>query len=289
MLITEKAMLTRLKISRWGASKHDKAISNEVAVKHQADASMGRYTKRLIEKEPLEEIRQIATKARHHHYENTLPWLDDGARILPAANYFDYMAQQNALKAEFEQAVSAFAREYPKYVANAKKSLNGLFDPADYPAASEITGKFSMSTDVDPMPDAEDFRVSLSEDENARIREAIQGRLDQAVDGAMEDIRQRMLTAVGKMVDRLRGYEVDAEGKVHGAFRDSLVGNVQALVKLLPKLNITGNNQLEDMRIRLDAELCQVDAETLRGDELLRDDVATKAEAILAELRDVMA
>jgi hypothetical protein len=242
-IITEKAMLARLKISRWGASKHDRAISEQVAVQHQADPSMGRYSKRLVARERLEEIRQIATRARHHHYENTLPWLDDGARILPAANYFDYMAQQNALKAD----------------------------------------------DVDPMPTAEDFRVALSEDENARIREQIQGRLDQAVDGAMHDVWQRMFTAVEHMVERLRAFEVDQDGKVKNTFRDSLVDNVRSLVELLPKLNITGSNQLEDMRHRLADELCQIDTWDLRQDQSQREQVASKAEAILEELKDVMA
>lgn len=110
----------------------------------------GRYSKRLVAKERLEEIAQIATRARHHH-EQTLPWLDEGSRILPAANYFDYMQRQNAYAAEFEQAVSAFAGIYPAVVNEARQSLNGLFNPADYPSADQISGLFTMR--VDPRQD----------------------------------------------------------------------------------------------------------------------------------------
>lgn len=288
-LITDKAMLAKLKISRWSASKHDKSITEEVAKKHGADPTMGRYSKRLIAKERLEEIHQIATRARHHHYENTLPWLDDGARILPAANYFDYMREQNDLKAKFEQAVAGFAREYPAYVAEAKASLNGLFNPADYPDAADIARLFSMATDIDPMPEAEDFRVALSDEENARIRDSIQGRLDQAVEGAMQDVWQRMFESVERMVDRLKNYQVDPKGKVKNTFRDSLVGNIRELVELLPKLNITGNNLLEDMRHRLNDELCQIEPSVLREDATTRKTVAENAEAILADIKNAMA
>lgn len=289
MLITEKAMLARLKVSRWGASKHDKAITEHIAAQHNADPTMGRYSKRLIAKDRLEAIRKIAYDARHHYYEHTLPWLDDGARVLPAALYFDYMAKQNELKAQFETAVEEFVDNYPSILADAANSLGTLFDPADYPPDNDIRGKFSLETAVDPMPSAEDFRVSLSEDENARIREQIQGRLDQGVEGAMQDVYQRMFSAVSHMVERLRAYEIDENGKAQNTFRDSLVDNVRSLVELLPKLNITGSNQLEDMRHRLSDKLCQIDAWDLRQDEGQRNQVAASAEAILAEIQNVMA
>ena len=57
-----------------------------------------------------------------------------------------------------------------RLVDEARQSLNGLFNPADYPAPDKISGLFTMRVDVDPMPTAEDFRVALSEDENARKR-----------------------------------------------------------------------------------------------------------------------
>jgi hypothetical protein len=288
-VVTEKAMLAKLKISRWAASKHDKKISADVAAQHGADPTMGRYSKRLVAKERLEEIAQIATRARHHHYEQTLPWLDEGSRILPAANYFDYMQRQNAFAADFEQAVTEFARAYPAVVDEARRSLNGLFDPNDYPPADQISAKFTMRVDVDPMPTAEDFRVALSEDENARIREGIQGRLDEAVQGAINDVWHRVHDVVAHMVERLRGYEVDSGGKAKGVFRDSLVGNIRTLSDLLPKLNITQSNALEDMRQRLVDELCSVDAPTLREDPVIRATIAENAEKILADIVDVMA
>jgi len=199
------------------------------------------------------------------------------------------MAQQNAFAAQFEQAVADFAIDYPQIVAAAKAALNGLFDPADYPSPSEIRGKFSIKVDVDPMPTAEDFRVGLGDAEQERVREQIQGRLDDAVAGAVNDIWKRIHDHVAHMVERLRSYTVDPDGKVQNTFRDSLVGNMRDLVELLPRLNITNSNSLEDMTRRLQDELCQIDAPLLREDPNARSEIADKAEAILKDVLDVMA
>lgn len=287
--VNDKAMLARLSISRWGASKHDKSISEQVAQQHQAKPEMGRYTKRLVAKETLEEIRQIATQARHHHYEHTLPWLDDGARILPAASYFDYMNEQNSLKAKFDHAVDDFARVYPQVVDDARLSLGGLFDHADYPDQSDISEKFSMEIDIVQLPSAEDFRVNISADEQEKIRSAIQERVDQGVEGAIKSVWDRVHDAAQRMMERLENYSVDTDGKVQGTFRDSLVGNIRDLVDVLPALNITNSNALEDMRNRLEQDLCQIDAQTLRDDPDARKKVAKAAAQIVEDINVVMA
>jgi hypothetical protein len=284
--ITEKAMLAKLNISQWAASKHDKAITAEVAQAHGSDPSMGRYSKRLIAKDALDAIRGIAIQARHHHYENTLPWLDDGARILPAGNYFDYMAAQRDLQHKFEAAVADFVSVYPQLVSHAKASLNGLFVPEDYPTHQDIGGKFAFDVSMTPMPDADDFRVNLGDAEQSRIRADIQSRVNGAVEGAMSDLWTRIHDNVKRMAERLRAYEVDADGKVISTFRDSLVTNMRELCEMLPKLNFASSNSLEEMRGRLAAELCEFDAPVLRGDPDKRAEIAAKAEAILAEVSD---
>jgi hypothetical protein len=287
--VTEKAMLASQSIKRWGASKHDKEITAQVAIDNAMAAEWGRYSKRLVAKESLEKISEIATRARHHHYENTLPWLDDGARILPSANYFDYMQAQNEFKRSFEDAVSDFISVYPSLIANAKAQLGAAFKSDDYPGANEIAGKFGMTIGIIPLPDGSDFRVKLGEAEEERIREAIEARTNEAVDNAMTSLWQGIHDHVSHMAERLRAYDPTAKGKDAGLFRDSLVTNLRELVTVLPKMNITGSNSLETFRDRIEQELCQFDAPALRDDAKLRDATAAKAEAILAEVSDFIA
>jgi len=288
-ILTDRAMLVSLSISRWTANKSDKNLSNQVAADHNADPDMLSTRRRLVAKARLDVIREIGARARHHHYECTLPWLDDGARILPAASYFDYMAKQNAFESEFNYAVEDFVIDYPMIVDQAKLSLNGLFNPADYPDSASIRKKFSMACTILALPSKDDFRVALGEQEQERVKEQIELRLADAANGAVADVWQRVHERVERMVERLRGYSVDANGKVQNAFRDSLVENIRELAtNIMPALNITNNNRLEDMRQRLLDDLCQIDAGTLREDSTVRDDIAAKAESILADIQSVM-
>lgn len=286
--VSDKAMLTKLKISRWSASKHDRDVSEQVARDNGSDVEMGRFTKRLLAKEALEEIRIIATKARHHHYDHTLPWTDEGSRILPAAMYFDYQAAQQEFKHQFEEAVARFVTAYPSYLADARKRLGRLYKEAEYPAAHTIGDLFTIESKISGLPNADDFRVDIGEEEREKVRADIEADLHQAVEGAMIDVWQRIHDHVQSLGDKLRAYKVEPDGKKQNVFRDSLVENMRELVGLLPRLNITGSNQLAVMTARLEDELCAVDAETLRNDSKVRTKVAKKADAILAEVADFM-
>ena len=283
--LTERAMLVCLHISQWTARKHDKAASAEVADTYGANVNVGRYTKSLIDKDALRDICRIARDARGHHDANTLPWTDTGFRILPGANYFDYTEAQRGFRTKFETAVKAFAGDYADHRDQARNALKGLFSITDYPSPDEIAAKFRMETSFLPLPDAADFRVTLGAAEEARIRADIEARVKGAADAAMRDLWKRVHDTVARMSDRLNAYGVDADtGKVINPFRDSLVGNLRDLAELLPKLNIAGDPQLEDMRERLVASLCPHDPQALRDSPTLRQSVAREADQILADM-----
>ena len=108
-----KKMLVYLNISFWAARKYDRKISQEIENQYNADDA-GRYNKILIAKEHLANIQKIISAARTFHYENTLPWSDNGGRLLPSTNYFAYVKAIQCYKDDFEREVSNFIRVYPR-------------------------------------------------------------------------------------------------------------------------------------------------------------------------------
>lgn len=168
--IAERAMLVDLNISNWGAVKHDKKISGEVATQHNSDVNMGRFNKRLLAKEALEKVKRIGNQARLEHYRLTLAWSDDGPRILGSAGYFGYCEFQRKKEAEYWAAVDEFVAAYPELVLEAQRRLNGLFNQADYPKPERIRAKFAFTVAVTPLPRAEDFRCNLAKDDVAAMR-----------------------------------------------------------------------------------------------------------------------
>ena len=290
-ILSSRAMLAGVKISIWSARKLDKKVTRETNDAHGASADAGRYNKALLATDALSKIVAASSAARAYHYERTLPWLDDGARILPALAYETYATKLREIRGDFDSAVRAFVEDYPGFVADARARLNGMFNADDYPTADQIAGKFGFDVRILPVPDARDFRVDIGDAQGAEIRREVEKATREALDRATRDAWERITAVVGAMVEKLNAYKpAKRQGdKVMGIFRDSLVENVRDLVAILPSLNLTGNARLASICDRMGAELCAHDADALRDSDNFRTATAEAAESILAEVRDFLA
>ena len=275
-MLRDDAMIVRLSISQWSARKFDKSVTRQVARDYAVSESAGRYNKVLIAKEAIQGITKVVSAARAFHYENTLPWDDGGGRILPSANFLTYSKEMREFRDRYETAVRDFVANYDVYRDEAKRSLGGLFNPADYPGTFEIERKFGFSTDIDPVPTSEDFRVSLQSDDAKRIKKELEDRVSQRVVEATRDLYVRLNDVVGRVAEKLS--DKDA------IFRDSLVENVVELVNLLPKLNVGNDPKLSELGKETKKKLCALEPEALRKDAKVRSKAAEDAKAILDKM-----
>lgn len=289
-ILSTKAMLATVTISRWSARCVDKDATADVHTKNGAQEDAGRYSKRLIAREALATITTTAASARHYHYAKTLPWVHNGARLLPSALYVEYTAQMHKFKNEFDDAVRAFVADYDQYVKDAKKRLGRLYRADDYPDRKEVAAEFGIEIALDPVPDAEDFRVSIAKEHLADLRAESEARILKGIEDAQKDTLQRVVDVVGHMAEKLRAYKPATKKgeKGEGIFRDSLIANVRELACVLPAFNLTGSNSVGCLAHDIESKLCGVDAETLRNDPDKRAEVASAAEAILKEVNDLM-
>lgn len=286
--ISTKAMLVSLEICTWTARKADKEVSDKVADENEASRDAGRYWKALVAKDAISKIRTIAGAARNTHYEFTLPWAQDGARILPATMYWKYEETMRGFRDQFEEAVREFLTNYEQYVQAARFRLKKLFKEGDYPSSREIASKFSFQRIITPLPDASDFRVDLSKGEVDRIKKEIEGRMQDTLQDAVRDVWDRLHRTLAHIADRLDAYKVE-DGKVRNPFRDSLVTNLNELVDLLPKLNLTGDAKLSELTKQVSEKLTGFEAQDLRDDEKLRRQVARDTKSILDNMAGYMA
>ncbi len=288
-VLASRAMLCGLTIRQWSARRLDKKVTDEINTSHGAAADAGRYNKALVAKDALAGIVTAANAARSLHYARTLPWLDEGARILPAAGFEAYSNAMRDLRHAFEAAVAAFVAAYPSYVDDARVRLNGMFDPADYPEASEIADPFAFGVRILPVPDAADFRVDLADAQADEIRAAIESAARDALANATRDAWSRVAEVTGRMVERLNAFKPGGpNGRAENVFRDSLVENVRELASILPGLNLTNDPALARIAERMESDLCQHDAADLRESDVLRRDTAKAAADILAEVSDFL-
>jgi hypothetical protein len=279
--LKERVMLVFLSISQWTARKLDKKVTQEVADNHGSAIEWGRYNKSLIAKDAIRTIAQVADTARTYHYENTLPWLDTGARAITAAHYLTYTEKMRQHKSDFENAVSSFLDNYPALKEDARASLNGLYRDDDYPPVPKIQRRYAFDVQVFPLPDAADFRVDLADDVLATIRQDIEQRTQTLTGAAMRDLWTRLHDAVSHMADRLSTKDA--------IFRDSLVGNIADICGLLPRLNLTQDPDLEKMRQEVESRLTMTSATALRENTGIRETTAQAAQEIMAKMAAYMA
>ena len=259
-MITEKAMLAAVHISIWTAVKHDRKVSRDVANQHGAHQGAGRYNKQLLRgADKLDELRMLAGQIRQYFYKITLPWSDEGFRLLPANFYFDLMARMREFEASFEQGVESFLRVYPQYIEQVKPELNGLFREEDYPVSEKLRTKFGLKVEILPIPTGADFRVQMSAEEQARVSREIDANVRESL---------------------TRG----TESRFHG----SLVTNVLDIVEILPRFNVNGDADLNRFADQIKQWLCNYSAQDLKKHDLLRVTTAADAANIVAQMDDVL-
>ncbi len=280
--LNTRAMLVALSVRMWLARKYDRKVSDEIAEKHKASKDAGRYNKNLlpVEAPSYKAIAQAMQKARSFHYEQTLPWSDEGSRILTAENYMAYTEGMREHRNEFEVAVAQFLPEYPSLHEAAKRVSGSLFKEEDYPRISDLPGKFGFNMKFFPLPDAGDFRVNLKSGDVDSIRQQIEHDTHAAIEEAVGDLYKRLHVAVSHMTEKLS----DKDGK----FKNTLVSNVQEICDLIPRLNLTKDRKLDQMRRDIEGTLTAYEADDLRTDKKLRKKVAAKAQEIENDLAAFM-
>lgn len=272
--ITTAALVATFNASQWTARKLDKKITDEVNTNHNASTDAGRYNKLLVAKEFTEPVSKIVNEARTFHYENTLCWGDNGDRLLPTENYMDYTQRMAALESDFNDAVAKFMANYDDVITDAKRRLNGMFNPLDYPSRTEIEQKFRFSVRFFPVPE-NDIRVSLPAKEVSRLKAEMEKEVESRINEAVGNIWER----IGKQLHHMAAKLSDAEA----IFRDSLFGNLNELVELLPKLNVTKDANVA--KAINDMKKLVANPDAVRSDAKLREKKAKEVADVLKKFK----
>lgn len=278
-VLSEKAMIVRLATSGWSGRITDKVATTELIENKNAEQDAASVTKALINKEHLKRIREIVSGMKKYHNEQTMPWDNNGGRLLPSTEFNAYTMKFRESQRELESAVETFIQNYPGYISEAEGRLGDLFSTDDYPPASEIEDKFMIDSAFEKVPEAGDFRVDIPEHEQERIRSQIESRVEEKHATSMKRLWTRMFKAVEHMNDRLS--DSDA------IFRNTLVENVEQLVDILPRLNILEDQTLTDMTNELKESLCGYEPDDLRKNDVLRSELAEKSGEVMAKIAAV--
>jgi hypothetical protein len=284
--LSSKAMLCTVSIGAWSGYKFDREASEEIAEIHGAEKDSGRFNKRLVPRKELEEVTKLIGRIRRDHEFVTLPWSDNGFRVLPAEAYMDHTATMRGHAAEFNAVVSRLEGRFEDLVRSQCR-LGTLFKVEDYPGMrdengilrftfpAELRERFSFETKVLPLPDAEDFRVSMGDQDRDRIKRQIADSIQASLRVGTRELWQRLYKVVSHMSQRMTEYNGAEDGQKPRLY-DSMITNIVEIVDVLPKLNIAGDTELDRMASEVRKTLV-VDPKELRKSETIRSDTAKAA------------
>lgn len=282
--ISKVAVLVNLSIRTWAANVMDQSISKEIAVNHGTDTKLGRFWKTLVAKgvgTPLGDVFAIERAARKFHYENTLPWMHDGLRILPTTNYQSYTAKMREFKQAMDVAVAVFVNHYEATKETSKETLKSLYRESDYPTRTMVARRFGLSIDILPMPKSESLgEAGLSGIEVERIKRELETDLAITFQRANEDLWTRLYSCVSNLQVRMKG------DPKH--LRESLLQNADDLLELLPRLNVNNDERLEDLRSKLKLTFTGMTFAVLRDDVATRNKAASEVSGIESMMTSFM-
>ncbi len=281
MSITSNAMVLNLQIGIWQGYRLDKEASKKVTADANADGDAARVNKHLVPKESLKDIVSASNAVRSHFYERTLPWKDNGDRLLTRVMFRDFIEEHERLVGVFKEAVDVFVTQaYPQARAKAEFRMGELFKADDYPPAESLRRRFYISTDIDAVTTAGDFRVEMEEAQIDSIRASMETAMGERINRAMHDVWERLATVVGHFATKM------ADGKA--IFRDATVSNIAELVEILPGLNVTGDPALDQIADDVKRVLLGYDPTDLRKKPEIRSQAAGEAAEIMDRMRGFM-
>ena len=280
--ISSSAMFAELSIGNWTARKLDRKATKETTTANGASDDAGAFHKKLIASPTLDAVQKhIAHTRTNIHYHLTMPWSDLGVRLLPTAMFPEYYGLLTEAENKYFALVNEFVQEDGWAQAQAQARLGNLFSSDDYPSVEIVAGKFRFRHAQTPIPEVGDFRLNIGHEAQETLRKQYASHYATQYESAMGDVWERTYKALSNMSDKL-DYSGKDDKKI---FRDTLVDNVRDMLGLLSKFNITGDQRMENMRVRLEDAMLGVSPDALRDDDTFRAETKSKVDAILNNMK----
>jgi hypothetical protein len=277
--VARSAMMVDLHISVYSGRKQDKSTQAEVTTaKGSGSAKAASVYKNLFaECKELDALTKFQARARAEHYRLTLPWNDQGARLLPTASLLEYQQTMGRYRNEFERLVDAFLDKYDTLVAAAAFQLGTLFDRQEYLSRAQVALRFRMESSFTPLPTSGDFRLDVESTVQRELVEQYERRMEAKLAQANQDSWSRLHEALLRLSDRL---VVEEDGKKR-KFHDTMVTGALELCELLTVMNVTNDPELEKARRKVEEVLSGVTPKELRDEHSTRIQTKQQVDAIL--------
>lgn len=267
-----EAALLQLTATCWQLDK--KLPQSMLADVGNVDFLRGR--KLLLAPDSTALIKQHIGKARNYLRKISLPFPIKGCVLVPKKLIPEIQEHLKEIEWHYNSAVEDFLYWYPQTVKDAKESLGELFDECDYPTQEAVKNKFRFQwryITIGPSV-SRVLPPSIYKEEVKKFREL----MEQARSEAITALREEFIDLVTNIADKLQNHD---DGRPR-RLRDAAVENLKQFLDNFSSRNIFEDAQLAELVEQCRGIITNTNANAIRGNTQVREEVHLQMEKILA-------
>jgi len=298
--LAESCVKVQVTIKTYSGIKADTKARNELADNKKANQQLVRVSKHLLDPECLKSPTRIGKQFRNQVvYKNTLPWIDADDkvlgggksyvsydrqvkkgewRILPATKLEWFEEQLKEYQKKFSTAVQKVIDDYSDNIEDAKKKnvgLGDLFNESDYLSADELKTRYIFDHEIGIINEfnADDIRVSISEDVKSNIVSTAQERNKRVQKNADRHTAKQLVSNIEKLANALEKF--DPNDKTKHPLRDSSFNDLRDMLDTIDDYLLTDDDDLKSTVADLQKDIAKAKSQS----NLKKDDKARKSTA----------
>lgn len=289
-LLQHKAVTVRLFRKKISRNKLDKQLSTELRdLKGVSDDVSLRVNKSIFSKGTTDGFMKVMSEAGKYYYRVTQPWDDKGFRLLSVEIFKSFAKQFKEYTRKFRNEVDTFMDGIEQDIKLMEETLGEAFNRSDYDHLFLSNGQldreslrklFVLELEYGTVAGGNDLRASLTDDDRAIIAEHITKKNEEKFAASQKHIITTLHEHIMAIHERL--------SKEKNIFRDTLIGNLNDLCDIIPKMNIAGDPAINQLAADAKRTLCHWEPSVLREDTTIRSDVADEAEKILDNMKGMI-
>jgi hypothetical protein len=290
--LATSAVLVSVDVNVWSATKQDRGISDEVTQAKKAESSAGRFVKNLLADD---QFHKRVSNYRQTIYNwlkrNTFRW-NNAQDILPVINLEKFKREFNDHEVEFNRLLDSFINNYQAIVSNMAFKAGDMFNPTDYPSASEVRNKFGIKLYVAEVP-AHDWRCQISND----IAEDLKGQYERQAEGIITGILNEQVERLTEVmesishccgVDEIKDSQSGETKTKRRKIYESTLEKAKDLCNTFKDFKPVDNevsSKLSSAVLGLEQTLNGVDSDLIRENDMVRDRVKNDVDDILSKFK----
>jgi hypothetical protein len=277
--LTNNTVFLKVSFSVIGNTKQvrDNVLSTD------ADVSLLRVNKQLLESPELDAIRKADMRMRQYLYNTALPF-DTGVMLLPVGLIENTETRLQEYAIERAGLITEFVNAYPALCAVAVESLGSLHKVSDYADSPDaIRGKFSFTHSYLSFGVPGQLKSISSHLFQSELDKQHNVLMD-AVSNAQIFLREQLLQMVSHLQERLTPTDDGKTKRLHA----TAVTSLQEFLAIVDLRNVSNDTELQAVADKVKALISGVSVDTLKTSETFKANMVSKFDGIKATLADLV-